>query len=401
MNWRANSEGLFDLKTATLSVILEQLGLGQSMRYVFALRQWTPEFDSYPYFDETSTWLFPNYVVRRNFDPESLLADSYVNGVLFGGHFYSITSPPTHFVFSEPIDVQADPIERPVADFISTINDAGVYATNLTRDDVGGLRFLLHSTNVVYEELPSTVSGSGTNANGFVNGAWRGGVERLTFLRHPYNSLSGTFGRFTNLFVDTYFTHGIWREQQLQRVTAEPGFLFCADNHGREDFYVRTIVARTGTTNWANYAQQNGRPGAAGPGVICPQIRILFQKLGPFTVTYETGSEPVVRSWTEGWGSFDASTNLPVAYPEAQSAELLQTSANFGLRDSPRMAAVAKYTWSLELSQNQTAVLQTSTNLLNWTTCATITNRGTVASWVHYGLRVQQRFFRVIGGSDP
>ena len=59
----------------------------------------------------------------------------------------------------------------------------------------------------------------GVNTNSFVNGAWRAGVDKITFVLQPVDSLSGVFLPMTNQFTDTYITNGNVMQQQLERVT--------------------------------------------------------------------------------------------------------------------------------------------------------------------------------------
>ena len=67
---------------------------------------------------------------------------------------------------------------------------AGIYYTNLTRDDVGGLRYLLSTNTVAMENLIPGVAGAGGNSN-VVNMALRPGVEKLTFQRLDWSDTYG------------------------------------------------------------------------------------------------------------------------------------------------------------------------------------------------------------------
>src|SRR6185436_12926864 len=68
-NYRASALGLMDLKSATLGLMTEELGLASSDRYVWTLR------------DRRIIGTDPYYlVIKRNFDPVTLAPSSYVNG---------------------------------------------------------------------------------------------------------------------------------------------------------------------------------------------------------------------------------------------------------------------------------------------------------------------------------
>ena len=85
INYQAQAQNLYDLKSATLVALLEQMGLTQPIRYIFAFHQWDPIF---PYYLKKCNWpegTIPNYIVQRNFDPETLTPSQYVNGALYAG----------------------------------------------------------------------------------------------------------------------------------------------------------------------------------------------------------------------------------------------------------------------------------------------------------------------------
>jgi len=47
MNFTAESQSLCDLKSETLSLLLEQMGLADPIRYIYVLRQWNPAFTNF------------------------------------------------------------------------------------------------------------------------------------------------------------------------------------------------------------------------------------------------------------------------------------------------------------------------------------------------------------------
>ena len=53
------------------------------------------------------------------------------------------------------------------------------------------------------------------------------------------------------------------------------------------------------------------------------------------------------------------------------------------------------YTWQLPVPVGGTALLQTSTNLLDWVSVIAVTNTGGIVEWLDEGA-VSSRFFRAI-----
>jgi cytochrome b561 len=58
-------------------------------------------------------------------------------------------------------------------------------------------------------------------------------------------------------------------------------------------------------------------------------------------------------------------------------------------------STAGRFTWQAPVSFGQGALLQTSTNLTDWTTLGAVTNHGGAVTWRHY-LSLPQRFFRVV-----
>ena len=314
INYGAQSQGLYDLKSQTLALLLEQMGLAQPTRYIFVLKQWTPAFETEAYEADWIGWAVPDYIVQRNFDPQTLLPSSYVNRGLYDALVISASTG--NLIENFPADpTVAGPTT--VADSYLALN-TGTFFTGLTYDDVGGLSYLLSTNNINLETLLPGVYGVGTNAGNFVNGAWRPGVDKITFVSQPVCSQSGAFMPMTNFFTDSYVTNGILKKQQVARVIPVPDVTFSAgaltSGTAGTPFFVRT-----GTSNWIDNATVNGNTNGAGPGVIQPPVQILFNKLGPQFSTDGAVSDEEADNLSSVWGSFDATTNAPVAYPSPQT----------------------------------------------------------------------------------
>jgi len=168
INYRAQALGLTDVKSMIMTLIIEQLGLTHPDRYVWALHAR----------DHVGAAPCPagmRYVViKRNFDPvlggpDQLLPSSYVNGTLYTYRIVEFCQTPV------PIpDILADAVEYPVDPLANTFTAVaaggaapilyggavytansglleGGYYTGLTRDDVGGLKYLMRTNNMNIE----------------------------------------------------------------------------------------------------------------------------------------------------------------------------------------------------------------------------------------------------------
>jgi hypothetical protein len=151
-NYQAQALGLLDLKTFTIGAIVEQLGLTDPIRYNWTLHtRFLPAGGVCPPDEEY-------LIVERNFDPPigsltTVPYTPYVNNTLYSYVIQEICSGPNPLSLAVPFSVD------PLADTASPVASLGNifwgdYYTGLTRDDVGGLRYLL-STNNINFELPS------------------------------------------------------------------------------------------------------------------------------------------------------------------------------------------------------------------------------------------------------
>ncbi len=403
LNPAAIVDGLIDLKSQTLPLLLEHLGLTQPKRNVFVMKQWSSWFapQNYPALYGMSPksflfqyfwpdWFIPDFITMRNFDPQTLAASEYINGALYTAYILVGNG-------QNPVTIyQADPFSSAsgaVADAIFQYGDyAGIFFTGLTYDDVGGLKYLLSTNNVNYEQLLPSVSSADTNSNTFVNGAWRPGVEKITFIAQPFDAQNNTFLPTTNYFTDTFIANGHQVQQQLKRVIAHPDLLFTVGDTGKGDPTI-PYISRTGTSNWMNNAIANGNTNGEGPGVIQPPVQIMFAK---FAGDFDSFTDEPASVNLQRWGSFDASTNAPIGYPIPQVGTqqmTLRIWLEFGTYPT-------WFTTSFELkpvSQIGTPYsLQTSTNLSNWVELLTITNSGGIYTYQNYNPLSPRRFYRLI-----
>ena len=154
VNPSAQALGLVDIKSLALSSLVGELGLTQPERYTFTLHnRFLP-----------AGAVCPNYeylVVQRNFDPVTGLYSPYVNGVLYTyliDEFCGVTPAPFGRVNAQTFITPVDPDQN--ADAFSSVADslqlnAGTFYTGLTRDDIGGLRYLMATNRIDLETVSS------------------------------------------------------------------------------------------------------------------------------------------------------------------------------------------------------------------------------------------------------
>ena len=359
-NYAATALGIYDVKSTALAHVLEQMGLTAAERYVWALRSRVPSV--------IDPNIFIHVVIKRNFDPVTYEPSSYVNGTLFT---YRIDP-----LALDAVEVAVDPL-APSGTSVSAITgintdrrgavtllSPGLFYTGLTRDDVGGLRYLYSSGNINMQNLPTNAvggaySGSGTRLGegggspwvpvsggggqqagaGGVGGAGGGtatngvpvvvtaprpGASKIRFERVSFDT---TFGQFvTNVvtYTDKFLTNSSVRQQVVSRVTVQPDIVFTAADLG---LTVANVPVRlTRTTSFVNndgIAGVAGRPILNGPGQIDGGVFITLTKIGPWLYNVgDTTEEAGVRGYA--WGSFDGSTNAPVVYPSGASIRDLE-----------------------------------------------------------------------------
>ena len=376
LNAEAQAQGLIDLKSETLFQLVRQLGLAQPTRFTFCLQ-------SFLITNNTITGI----VIQRNFDPFSIGYSTNVNDTSYG---YSLL----HHSTSQ--GTEADAVEFPIdplSDTFTAVADGalnpGSFYTGLTRDDVGGVRYLLTTNNVNDETLLPGTHGVGVNAGSFVNEAMRRGVDKITFVRVNVDPLSGQlYTPFTNQFTDSFISNGVPAHQSLERVITRPDILFSAADFGTLPV---PLVVSTSTSNWL----ASPLPGLAGPGVIQPQVMLTFVK--PSFQVQTSDTWPAGTAYVENyhWGSFDGSTNPPMVYPGGTSlVNTNQLTVYFSLL-GPNGIPSPSFTWQLPVSLGQSATLQTSTNLSDWVPLAVVANYGMEINWQHTHSQ-PQGFFRIV-----
>jgi hypothetical protein len=164
INPRAGAASLLDIRSVTLGLMTEQLGFWQPVRWIWALHE--RNHTSVPGFPPCPGGM--EYTIdRRNLDilssdASSYQYSSYVNGVLYS---YDIVEGCVTTPAADAVEIPVDALDikkySAVADYTSQDYSGlipGVFYTTFTRDDIGGLRYLIRQGNFGPETIgPRTV----------------------------------------------------------------------------------------------------------------------------------------------------------------------------------------------------------------------------------------------------
>jgi len=387
INYAATSLTLADLKSTTLFLLLEHLGLAAPDQYAFNIRELT-----------INNGVVDAVVVQRNYDPVTHQPSAYVNGNLLAyDPVYFIQNGTAHGGLDiYPVSSSGLP-DSTVADGLLSLG-FGHFYSGLTADDVGGLAYLYSPNNINFEFLPPGVHAAGGGP--LVNGALRRGVDKITFVPQPVDPVTGGFSPAANEFTDTYVTNSQTIQQLLVRVTTQPDFIFSAT-----DLVTTTAwFDRTGTTNWVNNAAWNGQPSGPGPGVIQSPVHIVFNKFGTVwesvaTFSEDAPSENLPASLVR-WGIFDGSTNAPVSFPTSSN----RTNATPVRLTLMLNQQAVNYHWQITDTVNTNYWLETSTNLsgpgpVNWQPLFVVPINGSVSSYINENPVSARRFYQLV--PDP
>ncbi len=359
INYQANALQLYSLKSYALSAVLGEMGLAGADRYVWCIRN--------IYTDPANVLWYT--IIKRNFDPVTWEYSSYVNGAMYTYQIAPYDATPDWDAMEYETDPNmpsdtavsslADPPPRPVATGSYITYSYGMFYSGLTRDDVGGLRYLYDSANWNVETLPTnavaaglglqtgiigggttggnpwgqppggtTTNTTGTNTvtvtNVVVGTATRPGVDHITFVRVNYDSAFGVWVPLTNVWTDTYITNYASKTQTLQRTLTQPDILFTAADMGVDP--VGQPILWGITESFINNSALNavGTTGGTlnGPGLVAMPAIISFNKVGPWWYQTAGGNGFVLQGFL--WGTFDGTTNAPIVYPSGISIKALE-----------------------------------------------------------------------------
>lgn len=233
---------------------------------------------------------------------------------------------------------------------VSVTNVSSLGSTNIaTVTNAAGNTFtsaqvVYNLTNYVFAVHPVTCTET-TNATGLYEG-----IEKINFQFSTFDALVGqVFQPITNNYTMTLVNaNGQLQTQNFQRIVTVPDFQFSASDQASGNAALPVLVS-VDTVSVPNFDTANVLPGLDGPGTINPQTTISFDKVGPVYFNYTTvitnsgfgeafdfisGTNYFAQSPASDvtdafyglyfiWGSFDGTTNAPMAYPNGQSIDAL------------------------------------------------------------------------------
>lgn len=294
----AESKGLKDLRSAVLSLVLEQLGLAAPEQWLWSLRARSVNSNVTNYL-----------VINRNYDPATLEESAFVH-----------TNRYTYQILEFAADFYADPVEIPinvehayssVAGWARDVAFYGHFSEYLTRDDAGGLAYLLSPGNINFETLPSGVQLADPNSGEvLVRDALRPGVNKIMFefIDEPWDSIPGWSYKLE--WDDAFYLGNQLKKQRVSRIQTRPDFVFSAGDLNKPAFGFRGgfLCSRP---NW----KKVGASDLAGPGIIEGPVTITLGTLDPLV------TEESLLYWElpPRWGSFGGNLDV-LAYPVRQPA---------------------------------------------------------------------------------
>jgi hypothetical protein len=179
------------------------------------------------------------------------------------------------------------------------------------------------------------------------------GIGRMQFVRvrdDNFDYLSGQFiTPITNQYTMVVLTNAQRVTRTFQRVVTTPDFLFAASDQvaGPAALPVINTFSRN-----VNFNQADIQTALAGPGTIDPASTLTFNKAGPIYFNFAStngitppGNSPGISAAAQVgfvWGSFDASTNLPIVYPNGTSLTNLQAASLVQISPPPPMLPPAR-----------------------------------------------------------
>ena len=326
-NNTASALGLIDLKTTTLSYLLNRMGVGGPERWVWSLRQfWT---------DPASIQHFSTF--NPNYDPVTFTPTSMINGYQYTWGIFQYAPGDNYTTVNRPVDPTA-PTFSTLAYFFNTgplrystrggilAGTPGTYFQGLTREDAAAIRYLYRTKNLAVETtLPDVVGGSSsgvsvgtvgstgggsgggdsvwaptfsvavgggagdspwsivassagtntaaggtnvvvsaTNSIAFAATALRPGIGKITFARIGWDSVLGSTTKpYAVTWTDRYLTNGGFRTQKISRSLVRPDILFSVGDLGTINHVPVTYLEITTTGGFINYSAIN-RVGTGG-----------------------------------------------------------------------------------------------------------------------------------------
>ena len=223
----------------------------------------------------------------------------------------------------------------------------------------------------------------GTNAP--ANEALRPGRGKLTFEKITAAWQSDPAWNHVLEFEDYFFVEGNAVTQSVVRTITRPDIVFSAGDLGKYPGGTRPIPFKLSTPN---FRRAEALSEAAGPGILESGVEI---KLGTLGWTNGTSAPQMIDGFLlQRWGSFDGTTNAPVAFPV--STFWLPT---FVVEmDSASESSVR---WTVRGKTGGKVRIQSSENLQGWTDLEDITLAADSHTYMTSSVRnTTSRFLRAL-----
>jgi hypothetical protein len=394
----AQALGVLDLKSYTMGMLAEQLGLAGAVRWTWALR------DRQIFTGQVTNYL----VIQRNFDPFTLKPSRYVNGhkwTYFIGTFPTGIANNTYDDAAEvAIDQAGDNpfISSAVSavvgeDLLSTGLREGEYYSALTQDDIGGLRYIYRLNNVNTESLPLATARdtntfapslrevntnqvifiNGTDAFTFFTNAFFGGPSNLlsqfTNLVILSTNVTVTNIKSTNFVLTNITSSGVFTDFSLPTIISNQDlFLFSLrsqtnDANTLRGFYPQLIITKTNggfdTVVSETFFLTNGTYGAAN------EVYIATNRVTNLVATYRYQYANVITNYASAVTDLELQEirRAPWSTPSdfllvtnRTATRVPLTSGGFYILDRTTNAALVGYT----LTDTNGVPLQRVTNII-------------------------------------
>lgn len=344
INYSAQALSLTDLKSTTMAIMIEHMGLiGET--HVWDLRTRNP-------LPTPTPCRFEYTVINRNYDPVSYNPSAYVNGVQY---YYTIWDGCSNGVsVADAIENAVD--ETQPAQYVYTavstrygLQTGGFYL-GLTYDDVGGIKYLYNPNRFELEGLETNdfitpggfstylpVNVAETNAGpGGGSGLLLGGVNKIQYVRLNYNSLLGTgFTPRQFSYSIPMITNGTLRSIRVTRTVFQPDVIFTAgDLVSNTTAYPLLYSSYSRGFNYITNGYIGLGENEVTAQVIAPEEIITFNTITPAYINASPSfldesqyvDYPVLQ-----WGSFDGSTNAPILFPNGSSLKALEAEVLHGV----------------------------------------------------------------------
>ena len=247
INYTAQALGLTDLKSVTLHLLVEQMGLAQPERFTWTLHERNRLTGTGPPCPDWMQYL----VVQRNFDPvasalNQLQYTPYVNGILYTYYiqeFCTAVAPSKVLAETVPFTTDTDPSANTYSS-VAANNVYGLalggYYTGLTRDDVAGLRNLLSTNTINTEAAAAGALYQNTNYSA-LQLLYPSNLTTLT-LESQTNTIAGLQTLYPGLAIGSVSNY-------FALVVSTNAFIYLTNLPGSPFGTVSTVVAFTRVTN--------------------------------------------------------------------------------------------------------------------------------------------------------